>query len=96
MAQQVLPSGHAPRTEDCQGSDGPQYWRFTVLDVAPGLGLRAVEQVRLARGSAGNRPGVQWITGVLIGHPAPLRRGIRSSNHDCGCDRRDGRVGLSS
>jgi len=25
-----------------------------------------------------------------------LRRGVRSSNHDRGCDRRDGWVGLSS
>src|SRR5437867_9716632 len=31
----------------------------------------------------------------MIGHPAPLRRGVRSSNHDRGCDRRDGWVGLS-
>jgi hypothetical protein len=29
----------------------------------------------------------------MIGHPAPLRRGVRSSNHDRGCDRRDGWVG---
>ena len=32
----------------------------------------------------------------MIGHPAPLYRGVRRSNHDCGCDRRDGWVGLSS
>ena len=32
----------------------------------------------------------------MIGHPAPLGRGVRSSNHDRGCDRRDGWVGLSA
>jgi len=31
----------------------------------------------------------------MIGHPAPLRRGVRSSNHDRSWDRRDGWVGLS-
>src|ERR1700722_6613138 len=32
---------------------------------------------------------------ALIGDPAPLHRGVRSSNHDRGCDRRDAWVGLS-
>src|SRR4030081_3502836 len=32
----------------------------------------------------------------MIGYPAPLQRGVRSRNHDRGCDRRDGWVGLSS
>src|ERR1700722_7737769 len=36
------------------------------------------------------------MTGAMIGHPAPLRRGVRSSNHDRSRDRRDGWVGLSS
>src|SRR5271155_3041204 len=32
---------------------------------------------------------------LLIGRPAPLHGGVRSSNHDRGCDRRDAWVGLS-
>src|SRR5580704_7987597 len=32
---------------------------------------------------------------ALIGDPAPIHRGVRSSNHDRGCDRRDAWVGLS-
>jgi len=34
------------------------------------------------------------MTAVMIGYPAPLSRGVRSSNHDRSCDRRDGWVGL--
>ena len=34
------------------------------------------------------------ITDVMIERPAPLHRGVRSRNHDRGCDRRDGWVGL--
>ena len=32
---------------------------------------------------------------ALKGIPLPLRWGVRSINHDRGCDRRDGWVGLS-
>ena len=43
---------HAARTEDRQGSDGAEIGRSFVLDVAPGMGLRAAEKVRFARGTA--------------------------------------------
>ena len=42
LAQQVLPPGHAPRTEDREGSDGPKAGGSSVLDVASGSGLRSV------------------------------------------------------
>ena len=51
MAQQVLPPGYAARTKDCQGRHGPQTSRSSVLDVAQGMELRAVEKVRFARGT---------------------------------------------
>src|ERR1019366_8348541 len=46
-------------------------------------------------GQPGNRDGVQLNTEELIGYPAPLHGGVRSSNHDRGCDRRDAWVGSS-
>ena len=46
-------------------------------------------------GKPGNRHGVQQNTEYLIGHPAPPHGGVRSSNHDRTCDRRDAWVGLS-
>src|SRR5450755_1168835 len=42
VAQQVLPPGPAPRTEDREGSDGPKAGGASVLDVASGLGLRSL------------------------------------------------------
>jgi transposase len=42
VAQYVLPPGHAARAEDRQGSDGSQAGGASVLDVAPGLGLRPI------------------------------------------------------
>jgi len=40
--------------------------------------------------------GVKWNIEQLTGYPAPLYGGVRSSNHDRSCDRRDAWVGLSS
>ena len=51
-----LPPGDAARTEDCEGRDGPQVGRAAVLDVAQGMGLRAVGKVRFARGTARKSP----------------------------------------
>jgi transposase len=68
----------------------------SVLDVAQGMGLRAVEKVRFARGTTRTSP---W---CALEHreidrasrsPSP---GSSNSNHDRGCDRRDAWVGLSS
>jgi hypothetical protein len=56
MAQQVFSPGDATRAEDCEGSDGPQVSHSAVLDDAPGMGLRAGEQIRSARGTDRNRP----------------------------------------
>src|SRR5450432_1111584 len=42
VAQQVLPLGPATRTEDREGRDGPKAGGSPVLDVAPGIGPRAV------------------------------------------------------
>jgi len=46
-------------------------------------------------GQPGHPYGVQKITVVTMGRPAPLCGGVRSSNHDRRCDRRDGWVGPS-
>jgi transposase len=54
------------------------------------------EKLGSCAGEPGNRQGVCSRSRVMIEHPAPLRRGVRSNNHDRGCDRRDGWVGLSS
>ena len=51
MAQQVLSPGHAARAKDRKGRHGPQTGCSSVLDVAQGMGLRAVEKVRFARGT---------------------------------------------
>src|SRR5580700_9351370 len=56
MAQQVFPPGHATRKEDREGRHGPEAGGSHVLDVAQGVGLRASEKVRFARGPARNRP----------------------------------------
>jgi hypothetical protein len=47
-------------------------------------------------GQPGTGDGVRQNTELLIGYPAPLHGGVRSSNHDRGCDRRDAWVGPSS
>ena len=52
LAPQVSPPGHATRTKDRQGRHGPPTSGSSVLDVAQGMGLRAVEKVRFARGTA--------------------------------------------
>ncbi len=96
VAQQVLPPGHAPRTEDREGSDGPKAGGASVLDVASGTGLRPVRKARFARGRARKSP---W---CAVDHrrndwaSRSPSRGVRRSNHDRSCDRRDGWVGLSS
>jgi len=56
MAQQVFSSDDAPGPEDRQGCDGAATCDSFVLDVAQGMGLRASEKVRFARGHARNRP----------------------------------------
>ena len=56
VAQQVFPSSHASRAEDREGSDGSEAGGTSVLDVASGLGLRSVREVRFARGSARKSP----------------------------------------
>ena len=52
VAQQVSPPDDATRTKDRQGRHGPQTSGSYVLDVAKGMGLRAGEKVRFARGTA--------------------------------------------
>jgi hypothetical protein len=52
------------------------------VDDASGMGLRAVDQVRFARGTARTSPWCAENTEKLIGRPAPLHREVRSSNHD--------------
>src|SRR6202043_2504217 len=61
------------------------------------MGLRAVKKVRFARGQARNR---RW---CAVEHReidwaarSTFTGGVRSSNHDRGCDRRDAWVGPSS
>ena len=56
VARQVLPPGHASRTQDCKSSDGPETGGASVLDVAPGLRLRPVAKARFARGKARKSP----------------------------------------
>ena len=55
MAQQVFPPDDAARTKDRQGCHGAETRHSFVLDVAQGMGLRASEKVRFARGPARNR-----------------------------------------
>src|SRR4029077_19134650 len=56
MAEQVFSPGDATRAEDCEGGDGPQASHSTVLDAAQGMGLRAGETIRSARGTARKSP----------------------------------------
>ena len=97
MAQQVLPPGHATGAKDCQGSDGSETCGPLVLDVASGMGVRAVATVRFARGRARKSP---W---CAVDH---RRNDWASRSPRLGefelvimiavCDRRDGWVGLRS
>ena len=49
------PPGDATRTEDRQSGDGAETSHCSLLDVAQGMGLRAVKKVRFARGPARTR-----------------------------------------
>ena len=89
------PPDDAARTEDRQGRDGAKTGGSFVLDDAQGMGLRAVEKVRFARGKARNmrwceveHREIDWVS-------RSPSRGVRSSNHDRKCDRRDAWVELS-
>jgi len=72
-------------------------WRGDWLSLSIGCGardeLRAVKKVRFARGQARNRRWCAVEHREIDWAAAPLRRGVRSSNHDRGCDRRDAWVG---
>jgi hypothetical protein len=59
VAQSVLPSDGAPRTEDGESGDGAPLGDPFVLDVAPGLGLSAVDKFGSHAGQPGNRDAVQ-------------------------------------
>ena len=52
----VLSPGHAARTQDRQGRDGPEAGRPVVLDVAARLGLQRNAATRFARGRARKSP----------------------------------------
>jgi hypothetical protein len=52
LAEQIFSFADAPRPKNRQGGDGPAIGDLLVLDVAPATGLRAVSQVRFARGRA--------------------------------------------
>jgi len=97
VAQQLFPLDDAPGPEDRQGCDGPATRHSFVLDVAQGMGLRASQEVRFARGPTRNR---RWcaVEHRVIDWAArsSFRGGVRSSNHDQVCDRRDAWVGPSS
>ena len=51
-----MPPDDETRTEDRQGGDGAKAGSSPVLDGAEGMELRAVEQVRFARGKARKSP----------------------------------------
>jgi hypothetical protein len=84
------------RAEDCQGRHGPETGGSPVPDVAQGMGLRAVEKVQFARGTARKSPRCAVEHRVIDWASRSTSRGVRSSNHDRGCDRRDAWVGLNS
>ncbi len=56
VAQHILPPRYATRSEDREGRHGSQAGGASVLDVAPGVGLRPDEQARFARGRARTSP----------------------------------------
>jgi hypothetical protein len=96
VAQQIFPPRHATWSEDRQGSDGAEVGGASVLDVAPGLGLRPDAKARFARGRARKSRWCAVITDVMIGHPAPLTGESEQVIMIAVGDRRDGWVGLSS
>src|ERR1700693_5036275 len=51
MAEQVCPLDDAARTENRQGGHGTKTGGSPLLDDAQGMGLRASEKVRFARGT---------------------------------------------
>jgi hypothetical protein len=55
-----------------------------------------VKKFGLHAGQPENRHGVKENTEKLTGHAAPLYGGVRTSNHDRGCDRREAWVGSNS
>jgi hypothetical protein len=98
----VYPSGavsssihDAPSRQDRQGGDGPANWRCVVPDVASRRGIQRNTTAGFACGKGRKSPWCAVNHRVMIGHPAPLRGGFRSSNRDRSCDRRDGWVGVS-
>src|SRR5665811_914408 len=56
VAQQIFSSGAAARTQDCESRNGPPPGCAVVLDDAQAMELRAVEEVRFARGTARKSP----------------------------------------
>ena len=54
-----------------------RYWMWR-----QGWDYEQLKKIGSHAGEPGNRQGVQSITGIMIGHPAPLHRGVRSSNRD--------------
>ena len=56
MGRQVFPSGDAARTKDRQGRHGAETGGSDVLDVAQRMGLRTVDEVWFARGTARKLP----------------------------------------
>jgi hypothetical protein len=93
MAEQVCPPDDAARTQDREGGDGVQIGHCSLLDVAQGLDVRAVKKFGSHAGELGTGDGVQQNIELLNGQPAPLHGGVRTSNHDRACDRRDAWVG---
>ena len=95
MAQQVFPPADAAGTQDRQGSHGTAIGGLSVLDDAPGMGLSAVGQVRFARGTARKSPWCAVEHREIDWASRSSCRGVRTSNHDRSCDRRDAWVGPS-
>jgi hypothetical protein len=81
--------------EDRQGRHGAETGGSHVLDVAQGMELRAVEKIRFARGRARKSRWCDVEHRVIDWVSRSPSRGVRSSNHDRKCDRRDGWVGPS-
>ena len=97
VAPAVRTPGPASRADDRQDRDCTQAGGQFVLDVAGRRQLRREERAQFARGTAWNSRWCQFASALMTRRPAPpYRGGVRSSNHDRSCDRRDGWVGLSS
>lgn len=69
---------------------------FSTLDVAQGVGLRAVEKVWFARGTTRTSPWCAVEHRVIDWASRSPSRGSSNSNHDRGRNRRDAWGGLSS